>query len=314
MKSKYIFTFYTSIAIQILCNAQIKFPDETINQKWEYVVWNFWGGKCEKRILKQGKKIPLCNQNYIEVMDCNSTEKDCYIIGYYRVQNDSVLIRIGNSFIPVDCNKPEGLMYDFSAKTGDNLECVINSSYPPLMKNFFVTNTQSIQYESIFRNTQSIDYIPYPNSPEIKYKMKWMEGIGSNVHPFYSFSCIGDHCEQELQLTKVYRDNVLIFQDSIVKFFFPCTGWVGTKTDLEIKTYLTLVPNPTNSSFAIHSDLIIDKPNTVQIFDLSGKIMMKIDNYHFDDMIICTPSMKGLYIVQTINENKIDNFKLLIQD
>ena len=152
MKSKYIFTFYIIIAIQILCDAQIKFPDETINQKWEYVIWNFWGGKCEKRIIKHGNKVALYNQNYIEVLDCNSSEKDCHLIGYYRVQNDSVLIRYGNGFVPVDCNKPEGLMYDFSAKSGDSLKCILDYFNPSKVKNFFIKNTQSIQYENVNRN------------------------------------------------------------------------------------------------------------------------------------------------------------------
>ncbi|MBK9212520.1 MAG: hypothetical protein IPO14_06100 [Saprospiraceae bacterium] len=39
--------------------AQNTFPDETISQKWEYLTWYFWGGMCEKNIIKTGANIDV---------------------------------------------------------------------------------------------------------------------------------------------------------------------------------------------------------------------------------------------------------------
>jgi hypothetical protein len=297
MKESFLILFFLiSIAMYSKLFSQSFFPDEHIFQKWEYVTWNFWGGQCQKRVIKNGNLKEICEGQYIEIFECNENEENCYLLGYYRINGDSVLTRPigywnGENYVDsVDCSKPFGLTYNFGANIGDELECALNRSYEPAQKEFWIADIQLVEYEEVDRPTRFVNFIPYPNAPSVIYSMKWINGVGSNIHPFYSLSCIGDHCEQEQQVTKVFRNEVLIYQDTILDFSFPCNGWI-TKTNDEIDAteFISISPNPANRNIRLTSNELSNKSVKYVIYDVQGQVQLKADQYNFGDFNCTCP-------------------------
>ena len=289
-----------------LAHSQPVFPDETAQQKWEYVTWNFWGGLCEKRMVMTGPTIALCGKNYIEVLDCDENEQHCLKIGYYRVQKDSVLVRTRrylwddpNFTEIVDCNEPEGLMFDFGVAAGDTLACQVSGSHPPLFTDFWKTKEENISYEGVERSTLTMNFRPYPAYPNIVYPMKWIRGIGSNVHPFYSFTCIGDHCEWEQQVTKVFTNGALIYQDTALQFSYPCTGWKMPPVDtVATNQPLLLFPNPAKEYFYIQSGLLQEATFDWWIYDQLGRLVGSQTGHPNREKIPVNNLSPGIYYVR----------------
>lgn len=291
------------ILIILLCGtfysnnyAQNVFPNSSDNQSWEVVTWNFWGGLCQTNKIKTGVELIICNSTYIEVLECDDNFSNCGLMGYYRVVGDSVMIR--NT---TDCNENEGLMFDFTILNTDTLMCAYN--YMDSTK-FWKTNEQYINYEGIIRKTLNMNFYPYPNLPIPPfpiYPMNWIEGIGSNIHPFYPFSCIGDNCEQEQQLVKVISNNQTIYLDTILTFSFPCTGWVGIKNveELEsIKIYPTIFENK----------IVIENKNysnsEALIWNLIGERVLRTEIVKGSNEINLSNLSRGSYFVQIQNDEE----------
>ncbi len=282
-------------ALPAHCNAQDFFPDGSQHQKWEYVVWNFFGGVCERRIVVTGDSVALCGKTYVEVLDCNGNEANCYLSGYYRLQNDSVMVRSrvnvwsGNDYTTsADCNQPEGLMYDFFVPTGDSLICQLNSAKPGTTFNFRKLEERIVYYEGIQRQKLTMSFRPYPANPNANYVMLWISGIGSNIHPFYSLSCIGDACEWEQQLTRVYRNGTLIYQDTLLDFSYSCNSWKDPTPipPLDISDWV-LYPNPVADYFTIKSGLPYGETFGLELYDPWGRLVLSEKEH---------PVMEGVFI------------------
>ena len=316
MKNLKPFLFVLGLFVIQNTFSQSVFPDASQNQKWEYVTWHFWGGYCEKRIILTGNHVRKCNQSYIEVFDCDGDGNDCMTIGYYRVHNDSVLVRFNhpyyeNTIDTVICSEPEGLMYDFGAAQDELLVCQISSVPNPEYTDFWKIQEETINYEGIDRQTLTMNYRPYPNHPTYISPMKWISGIGSTVHPFYPFTCIGDHCEWEQQLTKVYRGDEVIYQDTI-SFSYPCTGWVGTNDINELEqTEIKLFPNPANTNFSILSEGMERQEVSVIVSNLLGKKLIIKANYPIGENIAINHLTPGAYIVKVNGKNFRKTMKLI---
>lgn len=297
--------------------SQAPFPTENDTQKWEYVTWNFWGGGCAKRIIKNGNLIPLCSDDYIEVFDCDEKEIDCRVIGYYRIQRDSIMTRQieifwnGTQWIDsIVCNRAEGLMYDFGRQDTARLQCAL--SYPGSVTNFWWNYDLTLNYEGTARKTKFMNFNPYPNFPAIISPMRWIEGIGSDIHPFYPFSCIGDHCEQEQQVTKVYRNGELIYQDSVLSFSFPCTGWVGIEDNVEqeLNSYY-LTPNPAQTVISLTTESAQQHPVELKIYDMKGKLVMDLQEVFPQVPLDIQALSVGLYVARIQKGDQTKSIKFI---
>lgn len=301
-------------------HAQSVFPTELVQQKWEYVTWNFWGGTCETRFVKNGDKVPLCSDDYIEVFDCDGAEIDCQLIGYYRIQNDSVMVREIEIFWDgsqwndsVDCTKAEGLMYDFGAAELAILHCQMN--YPTPNADFWKIDESMVDYAGTLRSTLSMNYLPYATFPDIINNMKWIKGIGSDVHPFYSFSCIGDHCEWEQQITRVTRDGKLIYEDTVLSFSFPCTGWVTTSVAENLTVdplKYSISPNPVQDHVRLQplEERFHHRIN-VELFDGLGKVWAQHQGVSSDFSLEMKTLPAGLYFIRISREGWEEVHKVL---
>ncbi|MEM6264117.1 MAG: T9SS type A sorting domain-containing protein [Bacteroidota bacterium] len=311
------FTLIASLFILIINNytsAQTPFPGPSDVQKWEVVTWNFWGGYCERNLIKTGKEVALCTHDYIEVWDCDQEEQNCQLIGYYRLQGDSVMVRpvkifrVNNQWVDsVDCSEPEGLMYDFAVPDTTELRCKLN--YPGGSTTFRKISQNRVIYERTPRQTLNMQFAPYPSVPTILSSMQWIEGIGSNIHPFYSLSCIGDHCEQEQQVTRIFQNGNLIFVDTVLKFSFPCRGFVDLE-DQSLMTTFDVYPNPATSKVVI-AQSAENGPFQVRLFDAFGKMLYQTESLGHDAQIGLDHFTPGLYMVEIVQGNRREVVKVI---
>lgn len=267
-----------AMGITTASQAQAVFPVEADNQIWEYVTWNFWGGHCQLDYITTGEEVDLCGEVFTPVYNCYLSLDDCSLLGYYRVEGEQVMVRDlqpywnGTTWVDsVDCDRSERLMYDFSLTEYDTVYCGIQ--YPQSQTKFWKTGEAYIEYEVVERKTMDMSYFPYPNFEEVTFDMKWIEGVGSNVHPFYSLTCIGDHCEQEQQLTRVTRDDVVIYLDTILSFSFPCTHWLtDTEHQVSEEVQVSVYPNPASDRLTIDFNRKTNVGNTkIILYDMLGK-------------------------------------------
>lgn len=297
---------------------QTSFPLAGDHQVWEYVTWNFWGGNCSRSFVKTGEEVDICGLLFTEVYDCYLTQNDCQLIGYYRVEGDSVMVLdLKYSWngaeweILPDCDEGERLMYDFNADVGDTLICGIN---PTETTYFWKVGEDVISYEGIPRRVSQMNFHPYPNIPEAVYNMKWIRNIGSNIHPFYPLSCIGDHCEQEQQLVRVIRDDEVIYLDTVLMFSFPCNNWeTSIDEPKDLRKQIEVFPNPTAEVISLHwpNETIIDIKN-IKIYDTLGREV----SFDYFDKQKSEISLKGLtagiyYVLISLNEQSF--FKKIIK-
>ena len=260
-------------------SGQSVFPTAADQMRWEYATWNFWGGYCTVSYVQTGEEVDICGMTYTEVYDCYGGLGNCQLVGYYREEGERVLIRRkdiywnGTEWLDtVDCSVPEGLMFDFSMEDGDTVDCQIN--YPNSETKFWKTGETMEVSEGISRRVLNMNFLPYPNYSEIFYSMKWIEGIGSDIFPFYSFACIGDHCEQEQQLTSVWQNGILVYRDTVLTFSFPCTDWIDETIDeVPRENTFVLYPNPATDKVQV----ACDNPNLdfkiEKIYNVLGRVL-----------------------------------------
>lgn len=295
--------------------SQTVFPKNQDNPKWEYVKWRFWGGQCEARKILTGDEVVKCNQKYIEIIDCNEDETQCELIGYYRLQGDSVVVRTNYPYFDgkrdtVICSEGEGLMYDFGTSNQDSLQCQLNSTFPASQIDFVQLDQREIDYEGTMRTTRLMKYSPYVNAPGNTSLMNWIEGVGSDVHPFYSLSCIGDHCEQELQLIRVWNQKELIYSDTALRFTFPCNGWI-TSTSNDPISEINIYPNPTKNTLHFTQANEINEEVDVSIFNTSG-LRVKMVNNHLISRSMDVRFLKpGSYVIRVENDHGIQQFRMI---
>ena len=267
------------MCLNYVVSAQFVFPTAADQMRWEYVTWNFWGGACEVSYVQTGEEVDICGETYTEVLDCYGGLGNCRLIGYYREEGDKVMVRRidilwnGTDWIDsVDCSVPEGLMFDFTLADNDTVFCQMRAPYEETK--FWKLGEENIENEGINRHVFNMGFSPYPNFPEVVYSMRWIEGIGSNIHPFYSFACIGDYCEQEQQLTRVWQNGTLVYLDTVLTFSFPCTEFIDATTDNSpAEEDFVLYPNPTKDKIHIALDHPGANFKIEKIYDILGRVL-----------------------------------------
>lgn len=108
--------------------------------------------------------------------------------GYYRNEGHKTFVRSS-----ADCGTPERLMYDYGLSVGDST--YVGSFWGDTAL-AVLESIDTIQTTGGSRRRFNLlfDYCPVPDEPFL-VPMKWIEGVGSTAHPFYSLICICDFCE-----------------------------------------------------------------------------------------------------------------------
>ena len=293
--------------------AQVDFPDHTQNQKWEVVTWDLFGRQCFTNIFKNGDLEEICGNEFIEVFRCDENEENCRLKGYYRIQGDSILTRrkisSGSGQSSVDCSKPAGMIYDFGAIRGENLECAINYIDNSNHKPVTVEQSGQVEYEGRFRTTWLVTIDDFPQGMDPFF---WIDGIGSDVHPFYSFTCMGSPCEIYQQLTKVWRNGERIYTDTVLSFNCPTITSDGT---IEEETDNVRVhPNPATSSFVLSFGGQNNRTtNEMEIYNQWGGVVLTQSNVRSKEKIDVSNLIPGIYYLYLHDAERPKMTKLVIQ-
>jgi hypothetical protein len=239
------------------------------------VTWHFFGGWCQTTVVKTGATVSLCDGRWTEVLDCDYDEQYCALAGYYRITGDSVMIRHkdivrrnGQWKDTVYCDEPEGLMYDFAAARGDTLQCRVAYAGNADTETWNVTKFRNA-YGADSVDVLEMNFRPYTNFPQVIWSMNWVESVGSSIHPFYSLTCMGDHCEIEQQTTRAWRNDTLIYVHTTFLFSFPCTGWVSNDPLSELK--VSVFPNPAQDVVELSLEGLQGPSMAAGLYDIFGK-------------------------------------------
>lgn len=285
MKKAYYFLFLFSC--YFTCSGQNPFPNNNDVQSWKVMTWYFWGGACIEHEITLGQRIELCEDHYTEVL-YNHDDSTQNVMGYYKIVGDSVFVRK-----TLDCTVEEKLMYDFLSNIGDTLKTAnysgTNTDDYPYWKNSADT---MIDYLGTYRNTMNLNFKMYPNNTTSfndTVSTRWIEGIGSIIHPFYSLDCLGDFCETEHSLTQSTLNGNIIYENYNYTFSWPCTSINLVDIDKLYQDETLLYPNPTEKLINLNVEgekkiynsvgeiVIISFNNTIDVGELPiGIYLLKI--------------------------------------
>lgn len=268
--------------------SQISFPTFSENPVWKIVTRSFWTGGCTVSTVKTGSPIVICSNTYFPVYECNATGDNCVNIGYYTVNSNSVFVRTS-----LNCNEQDKIMYSFNLAVNDTLLCGFNRND---ITKFWNIQSNSVLYQGVSRLTLDMGFFPYPGiaPPKPIKQMKWIDGIGSSVHPFYSLGCIGSQCEQEQQLLECSINGIITYSNYTNALDNPCAYWVGLEED-QFGNQIDLFP-----TLAVDFITINNKSNTCvsfEVVDLLGKTVCKGSFSHETSKIRVSDIPRGLYFI-----------------
>jgi hypothetical protein len=200
-------------------------------------------------------------QNDVTITQPFQYEKDTFFCGntYYK------LTVVRNAFLRVDsnkvyarkttdCQRKEYIMYDFSLNPGDSLFCgYILSDWPQYDIDtafMFVAGVDTIENLGVKRKRLHMKFDVYHGYGQFPWyepmdlpDMYWIEGVGSDYGPFYSFLHYGDHTETENELLCLDSANTTVYR----AFNFCDIHHLGIENSEENQhTTSLLFPNPSS--------------------------------------------------------------------
>jgi hypothetical protein len=269
--------------------AQQVFPQFTDDAHWN-VLECFWMD-CYTKTYSYEYDTTFCGQNYSKI---NFTEQDRS--GYFRSDTLKTYFRKSTN-----CSDKEYLIYDYSLNIGDTV--FVADNHPWNLGNdtmdFVLVNIDTVNYFGINRQRFLMLYDP-SNQGVLFRPMYWIKGIGSETHPFYSFFCLHDGCEQGYQLlcydslsTQLYQNPWLNVCDTTI---------LGT---YELENDLSIYPNP----FSTEIYISLDYPDiiSINVYSSVGKKIIEIStNGELINKIETSFLKSGSYILEIrTNQGKI---------
>lgn len=285
------------VLLLLLTAVQVRsqsFPTISNNPGWKVGVWNFWFGNCEAYHWKYGNALTICGRQYTEAIECDHAATNCQVRGYIRVDQDRVYTRKTNA-----CTEHEKLMYDFSLQPGAFYYMGYNSDSTRAQ----VTGTQSLSYQGINRITQAVTYTVDPPSNNYTDHMQTIQGIGSEIHPFFPLVCFGDFCETNMQLLEYSEHNVVMFTRAPV-FPMACNGWVGLNENGE-GLHVNISPNPASGLITLESSY---NTGAIKLVDCIGKLILEKEMRQPREYIDLSELAKGIYFIELYS---YDHLKIL---
>lgn len=262
------FSAFFSLCVLILFSSHVQaqtkiFPTAADNPTWKVGIWQFWTGGCQSAIWKYGDAVDACGHHYNEVLECDYNATNCQLRGYVRTEGAIVYVRK-----TLACTEQDNVLYNFR-----------DSSYAMTIGTELVTtaweNYSAVQeYFGIQRLSRNIFYYADPPANNFKDQMTIIEGIGSDVHPFFALTCFGDFCETNLQ-TMEYREHDSILFLKAPRFPLPCKFWTDTITSVQEDTPISLgiSPNPCTHILTIATGI---QASSVDVYNSIGMLLFKV--------------------------------------
>jgi hypothetical protein len=259
------------------------------------------------------KDTVFCGKKY-SVLNNSKYQNEYDLHGYVRVDNEKVFFRYTNS-----CNDKEYLLYDFSLNTGDTVYCgynLIYSNNPPTQYSdttkFWVTNIDTINMLGKARKRLSLKFAIDPIFSSMSADMKWIEGIGSVVHPFYAFYDWNDKSTW-FDLACLDSSGVLIYKITDISINCDSITGISTEINYQFQDKIKVFPNPTENQLAIVLPNDFGNKCHIELINLQGQVISDFGTYKNKRINLTLPNLQaGQYIVAIRQGNEYITKKIMI--
>jgi len=276
--------------------SQKVFPEYSEQPSWS-VLRCFWTN-CSTEKFSYEKDTIMCNHNYSVIL-INESPK------YIRVDSLKVLLLDSAS-----CLSKEYVMYDFSRKIGDTIYIAYNLQNTPHMDTIpmLISNIDTIEQFTIKHKRFEIKF-GLQGGTDLFRQMYWIEGIGSDIHPFFPYFYNNDASETSFQLLCCYQGNNQIFKNPV---FQSCDTTITSLKSINDNNEVLISPNPCTNFFTIKFQNDMDV--ALQLFDSLGKLLIseKFKGHQKDISISKYPGC--LYFLKILSENKLFCYKIIKTD
>jgi hypothetical protein len=263
-------------------NAQHVFPDHSDEAQWN--VFECIWPECHTKTYNYELDTVFCGQLYSKVHFSHLNEN-----GYFRSENLKTFFRMNS-----DCSEKEYLIYDYSLEVGDTAFVGFNLFWNEGQDTteFVVDMIDTVNHFGVDRKRMKMKYDPH-NQGDLIREMYWLNGIGSETHPFYPFQCLMDGCENGFQLLCYDSLAIQLYQN-------PWANDCDTSIILglsDLKDLISIEPNPFDQLLQINTDgLLIYE---IEFYSSIGDEILIDRNFQGTTITLNTGKLKpGTYFVK----------------
>jgi len=271
------------------------------NKQWNVIIeaWGVGGISHFTEVFCTSGDTLLNENNYSKLYRSDDSLSSLQYQGALREENNQVFF--------INTEGVEGLLYDFSLSIDDTTYVIAidngygNDSLMVIVDSIDFVNIENIERKRLWIHNDEIN----PGFEEF-----WIEGIGSNNGPLYTFI----HCYWVCplwQLSCCFEDGIQIYQNEYLDCY---ANDVGIE---EIENNLALIsPNPLKRENLLKIQMNDNiRISFIECFDLSGnKVLSEQIGYSTHQTLDLSDLAKGSYILK-ISTSKNQEFvrKLIIQ-
>jgi hypothetical protein len=241
--------------------------------------------------------------------------------GYGDANNSLTLgsCMIPEGYIPdqSDCDDSNGAISPIAAETGNGIDDNCNG----IVDDVICVAPTGLEAKVITATTVKLKWIPgiAATAHQLRYK-EASSGIWTVLKPngkAKDIEGLSAGTKYVWQIKSVCGTNPKFTSDWTEKQFFT-TSPLKVSADASGKNFLEIYPNPTSENTTIQFHLIQSSPVSIKVYDLNGKEMATWFNGQMveGEQVLSfdiSSFAKGIYVVQMISENGIQNQKLIIQ-
>jgi hypothetical protein len=195
-------------------------------------------------------------------------------------------------------NGADELLYDFSLENGD---LVTVKGVP------FTALVDEITVDGGTRKRIKLESVQLFGGGQHVYQT-WIEGVGSNAHPFYPdffmyapvFSSGGGY---RVYTQCSFQNGVHVFGDTEYCGTFAAT--MGVAQHVFSKTAITFSPNPFVGTLTIDSEVALQNAS-FKLYNLQGRLVKEVGNLNGRKMTVSRENLNsGMYLAQLSENGKI---------
>ena len=185
------------------------------------------------------------------------------------------------------------LLYDFGMENGDTIT------------QYGYNWTATVDEVAVIDGMRKRITLHAPYNPNHTVTQIWIEGVGTNKHPFYpnqnmlSFMSSGGGVM--INNACVYQNGVHIYGENDY-----CSAIeLNTTSDAFLNQKIVFSPNPVSTELTINSELALQNA-TFQLYDSEGKLIREVSNLKGYKMAVNRENLpKGVYVAQLSEKGKL---------
>lgn len=194
-------------------------------------------------------------------------------------------------------NGADELLYDFSLENGDAIT---------LKGIDFIAAVDEITVGNGVRKRITLESVQAYNGGQHK-RQRWIEGVGTNAHPFYpdffmSAEIFASGGGYRVYTKCSFQNGTHLFGDSEYCGSFTA---LGVAENQMMTNEIKFSPNPFVNVLSIDSDVALSNAS-VKLYDLQGKLVQEINHLNGTKITINRGNLShGLYLIQLIQNGKM---------